>query len=173
MTLEGEDSHNLSKSHTTSTTSCWSLVQILKLEDWLKADNCLALVSQVSIVTAHWPCWDLTELMLVCEDAEFTQPLLANVESIFWICQSCYTYLLKLLHGFDKIFLFAKQNQPVVWPRFSRLIKLIPWVCCAFGNFSFTLILEPFFERWSAANLPWRTKRACHHNSWGWWVHLW
>ena len=39
-------------------------------------------------------------MTLVCEDVEFTQPLLAKIELNRWICQSCYMNLSELLHGF-------------------------------------------------------------------------
>ena len=47
-------------------------------------------------------CWDLVDVTLACEDAEFTKPLLANVEFNCWICQSWYMDLSKLLQRFVK-----------------------------------------------------------------------
>ena len=42
-------------------------------------------------------------MTLAFGDAEFTQPLLTNVELNCWICQSCYMDLSKLLNGFVKV----------------------------------------------------------------------
>ena len=58
-------------------------------------------------------CWDLVDITLACEDAEFTQPLIFNVELDCRICQSCYMYFLP----------FAKQNESEIWPRFWRPLK--------------------------------------------------
>ena len=46
--------------------------------------------------------WYLTDVTLVCEDTEFTRPLLANVELKSWICQCCYKDFLKLINVFIK-----------------------------------------------------------------------
>ena len=37
-----------------------------------------------------------TDVTLMCEDAGFTQPLLANVELNCFICKTCYMHLSKL-----------------------------------------------------------------------------
>ena len=49
-------------------------------------------------------CWDWTDVTLAIIGARFTWPLLANVELNCWIYKSCYRGLLKLLHGFVKVF---------------------------------------------------------------------
>ena len=58
----------------------------------LKSNHCLKNIARESLpcLVSHWWCWDLTDITLACEDAEFTHPLLANVELNFWICPSCY-----------------------------------------------------------------------------------
>ena len=44
------------------------------------------------------PC--LVNESVACEDADFTLPLLVNVESNCWICQSCYMDYPILIYGF-------------------------------------------------------------------------
>ena len=71
-------------------------------------------------------CWDLVDITLACEDAEFTQLLLANVELNCWICQSCYMDLLNLLHVFLAL-LPNKSKQKI--DQISRSVELNCWIC--------------------------------------------
>ena len=65
---------------------------------------------------------------MVCQDAEFTQPLLSNVKLNCWICQYCCAALSKLLNGLVKVFTCISRLLPNTKLKFDQDFELNSFV---------------------------------------------